>query len=329
MANQPESNVYDAGVYQLEITDAVLGGAGAVANAPLLNLSNRTKYLKAHIDALEAGTYIPATVAPLNSPTLTGDPKAPTPAAGDSDTSIATTAFAQYLNSGVLTKSVAGGSNVTLSAVEAGAGIILLTGVLTAAIALILPVNGKWVIVNNTTGAFALTAKTAAGTGIVVPQTKALILAGDGTNIFDPTTGLVALYAALSGATFTGNIGLSGNQIQYAILSRTGETRATPAISGGVLTLDLSAANVFDVALNGAVTNFSFTNPFATGTAHGFTLVFTADGTARAVTWPASVKWPNGTAPTLTSTSTKRDFFTFMTMDGGTTWAGFVAGQNL
>lgn len=31
--------------------------------------------------------------APVNSPTFTGDPKAPTPAAGDNDTSIATTAF--------------------------------------------------------------------------------------------------------------------------------------------------------------------------------------------------------------------------------------------
>lgn len=33
--------------------------------------------------------------APLNSPVLTGDPRAPTPAAGDNDTSIATTAFVQ------------------------------------------------------------------------------------------------------------------------------------------------------------------------------------------------------------------------------------------
>lgn len=33
--------------------------------------------------------------APLNSPQLTGDPRAPTPAAGDNDTSIATTAFVQ------------------------------------------------------------------------------------------------------------------------------------------------------------------------------------------------------------------------------------------
>lgn len=41
------------------------------------------------IDALETGK------APIASPTFTGDPKAPTPADGDNDTSIATTAFVQ------------------------------------------------------------------------------------------------------------------------------------------------------------------------------------------------------------------------------------------
>ena len=37
--------------------------------------------------------------APIASPTLTGDPKAPTPPAGDNDTSIATTAFAMGMTS--------------------------------------------------------------------------------------------------------------------------------------------------------------------------------------------------------------------------------------
>lgn len=47
--------------------------------------------------ALTAADYIAALVlkADLNSPTFTGDPKAPTPAFGDNDTSIATTAFVQ------------------------------------------------------------------------------------------------------------------------------------------------------------------------------------------------------------------------------------------
>lgn len=55
MANLPESSTFDAGVYQLELTDPVIGGPSGVSNAPLKNLANRTKYLKDHVDALESG----------------------------------------------------------------------------------------------------------------------------------------------------------------------------------------------------------------------------------------------------------------------------------
>lgn len=87
MANLPESSTFDAGVYQLETTDPVIGGPSGISNTPLKNLANRTKYLKDHVDALEA------TRAPLASPTFTGTPAAPTPAAGNNSTQIATTAF--------------------------------------------------------------------------------------------------------------------------------------------------------------------------------------------------------------------------------------------
>lgn len=67
MANLAESATYDAGVYQLEVTDAVVGGAGGVANAAAKNLANRTTYLKEHVDAIEAdyvtGTDLAAHVA--------------------------------------------------------------------------------------------------------------------------------------------------------------------------------------------------------------------------------------------------------------------------
>lgn len=87
MANLPESPTFDAGVYQLELTDPVIGGASGVSNTPLKNLANRTKYLKDHVDALESSR------APLASPALTGTPTAPTAAQGTSTTQLATTAF--------------------------------------------------------------------------------------------------------------------------------------------------------------------------------------------------------------------------------------------
>jgi hypothetical protein len=109
-------------------------------------------------------------------------------------------------------------------------------------------------------------------------------------------------------------------------------TKTAPSISAGVLTLDCSLSNTFAVSLNAAITSFTVSNIPTSGSYYEFNLEFTADGTARSVTWTFSsvaVKWPGGTAPTLTSTNGKKDTFVFYTYDAGTTWLGFVAGQNL
>lgn len=56
MANLPETPDYPAGVYQLETSDPVLGGAGGIANRQAEQLANRTAWLKAKIDAFLDGT---------------------------------------------------------------------------------------------------------------------------------------------------------------------------------------------------------------------------------------------------------------------------------
>jgi len=95
---------------------------------------------------------------------------------------------------GRLSKSVAGGSDVTLTAAEARNEILEFTGALTANINVIVPtVADQWTVYNNTTGAFTLKVKTAAGTGIFVLQGRRTLLYGDGTNVVladsDPTQG--------------------------------------------------------------------------------------------------------------------------------------------
>jgi hypothetical protein len=82
------------------------------------------------------------------------------------------------------------------------------------------------------------------------------------------------------------------------------------------------------VSLNANITTLTISNPAASGTAHGFSIIFTADGTSRSITWGASIKWANGSSPTLTSTNGKIDVFNFITTDGGTSYLGFIAGQN-
>lgn len=142
------------------------------------------------------------------------------------------------------------------------------------------------------------------------------------------TSSLTSL-GTLTGLTVGGTANFQDNTVQRPKLQDYGETRTAPTISSGSLTLNLENGNVFEVALNANITTFTISNPPASGTAGSLTLKLTADGTARTITWGASVKWPGGTAPTLTSTNNKVDVLVFVTMDAGTTYYGFVAGQNL
>ena len=135
-------------------------------------------------------------------------------------------------------------------------------------------------------------------------------------------------YITAGANSFTGSQNLQDNELIRAKLRDYSETVSSPAISSGTLTLNLETSNIFTVSLNAAITTLTISNPPASGSGGSFTLIFTADGTARAVTWPASVKWAGGTAPTITSTSGKVDSFAFFTSDGGTTWQGYIGGQN-
>ena len=105
------------------------------------------------------------------------------------------------------------------------------------------------------------------------------------------------------------------------------ETRVVPVIAGGALTLDCLLGTYFRVVLNANVT-VTITNPPAAGRVLGISVVFTADGTVRAITWPPSVVWASGVAPTMTGAANKRDWITLVSDDGGVTWMGCIVGQN-
>ncbi len=55
MANLQEVVSWEAGIYQLETGDPVLGGPGGVSNKQGQALANRTAYLKKHVDDIEGG----------------------------------------------------------------------------------------------------------------------------------------------------------------------------------------------------------------------------------------------------------------------------------
>jgi len=83
------------------------------------------------------------------------------------------------------------------------------------------------------------------------------------------------------------------------------------------LDIDLATGNYFTKTIS-ANSTFTFSNPPASGTAGTFTLELTH--TSGTVTWPASVKFPADTAPTLTTGKTH--LFMFVTDDGGTRYRG-------
>ena len=84
----------------------------------------------------------------------------------------------------------------------------------------------------------------------------------------------------------------------------------------GALEVDCSQGNYFTKTISGNST-FTFAN-VPTGCAYAFTLELTH--TSGTVTWPASVKFPADTAPTLTTGKTH--LFVFITDDGGTRFRG-------
>lgn len=83
-----------------------------------------------------------------------------------------------------LSKSVAGGTDVTLTDAESQHDILELTGALTANINVVVKaIDKQWTIANKTSGAFSLTVKGPSGTGITVTQGQRCIVYHDGTNV--------------------------------------------------------------------------------------------------------------------------------------------------
>lgn len=87
--------------------------------------------------------------------------------------------------SGNLTKSVGGGSNVTLTTTEWNNRTFEFTGTLTANISVIVPTGSTrlFAVYNNTSGAFTLTVRTSSGTGVVVNQGFRTLLWNDATDV--------------------------------------------------------------------------------------------------------------------------------------------------
>lgn len=129
----------------------------------------------------------------------------------------------------------------------------------------------------------------------------------------------------VSGDTITGTIDFDSNTASNAQLDNYRETVSVVASSGTTETITVATAHVFDITLDDNCT-FTFTNPGATD-AYSFTVILRQDATGnRIATWPASVDWPQGVEPVLSTAASSVDIINFFTIDNGTTWFGVPSG---
>ena len=164
-------------------------------------------------------------------------------------------------------------------------------------------------------------------TGLTGPLTGAVTgnVTGNASGTAATVTGAaqanITSVGTLTGLTMGGELAAVDQVISRPVMKDYAETKVAMAAHA----VDLSLGNVQTYTLSGSQT-LTFTNPPASGTAGSFTLIVT-NGASATLTWPGSVDWAGGTAPTLTASGI--DILTFTTIDGGTIWYGFLAGADM
>ena len=99
----------------------------------------------------------------------------------------------------------------------------------------------------------------------------------------------------------------------------------TPS-AAATATLDVSAGDIHSITMPAGNITIDISNET---TGQCFLIEITQDAIgSRTVTWFSTIRWSGGTAPTLTTTASKRDTFGFR-VTGSNTYDGFIVGQNV
>jgi hypothetical protein len=156
--------------------------------------------------------------------------------------------LARVWQTGRLSKSVAGGVDVTLTDVEANNTLHNFTGAITADINVIVPLGAAprlWIVTNNTSGAHTLTVKGATGAGVAVATGATALLGQDGTDVFQVVTpgGIGAGSVTSVGLSAPSFLSVSGSPVTSSgTLALSYSGTALPIANGGTGGTSASAA---------------------------------------------------------------------------------------
>ena len=186
-----------------------------------------------------------------------------------------------------------------------------------------------FIIDNDSSGNLTLQDGAAGSLGAVVPGMAAFVFCEDNSTTAGSWSGYMFVPGAgPSGQVTWGTAGLSmgGQTISSSVLSNPTITNYVETLytanTSTAITISLANGTVQQLTLTA---NATITMP-TVAAGKSFIVMLKQDATgSRTVTW-STVSWPSATAPTITSTASKQDMYSFFS--DGTNWYGVTVGQN-
>lgn len=154
-------------------------------------------------------------------------------------------------------------ANVTLTALQAARPIIIITGTLTANLNLIFPAyQRQWLVVNNATGAFSVTCKTSAGSGVSVAAGISQSVYGDGTNVSSTSStqtqqSVVGAFSNLQASATGANSLVSVSATEICLQASAGNYLTVRGVSLPSISIAGSGANGLDTGTSSTSTWYS------------------------------------------------------------------------
>ncbi len=189
----------------------------------------------------------------------------------------------------------------------------------------------NYVVENNSGQIATVDTVSGAGSPVAIADSAIVHLQNKGTDIVktaDVGSGTGQLQADGSVAA-TGDFNWDDNDIAKLNLKDYSEEKTAPVSSSATIVLDIENGNVFEIVLFEDITTVTLSNPSVSGTSCSITLILEQDPTSGwTITWPASVDWAGGIAPTLSVGANDVDIVVLMTIDAGTRWYGTLVGND-